>query len=328
MVDLKQLFRACLAIAAAGLLSGVALAQTAPYPSRPITVVVPFAAGGTADVAARILAERAGAELGQSIVIDNRSGAGGVIGAQAVVRAKPDGYTVLQISTAHAILPGLRKDVPYDLGRDLAPVFGATVVPQALAVNARSAIRSIADLAATTRTNPAGINYASGGTGSISHLTAARVMQHYKISATHVPYRGLSNAVQAVLGNQAQFTVVNIPDVLELTRSGALRLLAVTSEQRLPYLPEVPTLAEQGMPDSVSVSWGAYLVPANTPGDVIERLHNAYAKAANDPGVKERLGKLGMTIKAMNGVTLGRFIQDETTRFSRTIEDNQIKLDN
>jgi tripartite-type tricarboxylate transporter receptor subunit TctC len=328
MPDLKKLMFAGLAAAAAILPGGALQAQSGAYPSRPITVIVPFAPGGSADVLARVLGERAGAELGQAVVVDNRSGGDGVIGAQAAARARPDGYTILQLSTAHAILPSLRANMPYDLKRDFVPVFGATGVPQALAVSAKSNIRSLADLAAAAKAMPNGINYASGGTGSISHLTAARVVQSMKAKATHVPYRGLSNAVQAVVGDQVQFTVVNIPDVLELTRSGALRLLAVTSEQRLPYLPNVPTLAELRFPDAHVVSWSAYVAPVNTPPEVIARLHGAYTKAASDPAVHERLAKIGVTVRTMSGSDLGRFLEEEAVRWRRVIEENDIKLEN
>lgn len=318
---------ACALLAVTALAAGSAAAQAA-YPNRPITIIVPFAAGGTADVEARVLAERLAADLGQPVVIDNRSGGDGVIGAQAGARAKPDGYTVLQVSTAHVILPSLRPDIPYDWRRDFVPVFAATATPQALVVNAKSNLRSLADLVAAARANPAGINYASGGTGSLSHLTSARLVQALKLRATHVPYRGLSNAVQAVLGDQVQFTAVNMPDVIELTRSGALRVLGVTSEQRLPYLPNVSTLAEQGIPDPASASWRAYVAPANTPPDIVERLYAALAKAANEPGVKERFDKLGLTVKVKNGAELGRFMAEESTRWRRVVEDNQIKLEN
>jgi tripartite-type tricarboxylate transporter receptor subunit TctC len=154
------------------------------------------------------------------------------------------------------------------------------------------------------------------------------VVQSMKVKATHVAYRGLSNAVQAVVGEQVQFTVVNIPDVLELTRSGALRLLAVTTEQRLPYLPNVPTLAELRFPDAIVLSWGAYVAPANTPPEIVARLHGAYAKAANDPAVQERLAKIGITMKTMSGPELGKFLDEEGTRWRRVIEENHIKLEN
>jgi tripartite-type tricarboxylate transporter receptor subunit TctC len=328
MIAFRKPLTSVLAALGAALLACAAQAQPAAFPSRPVTVIVPFSAGGTADVLARVLAEKVGAELGQPVVVDNKSGGDGIIGAQAAARARPDGYTLLQVSTAHVILPSLRQDIPYDWRRDFVPVFGASGVPQAVVVSGKSNIRSLADLATAARTAPAGINYASVGTGSIIQLTAARLVQALKLKATHVPYRGLSNAVQAVLGEQVQFTVVNMPDVIEQVKAGTLRLLAVTSEQRLPYLPNVPTLAEQGFADATVASWSAYVAPASTPPEIVERLHLAYAKAAADPAVRERLGKLGLAFNMMSGPQLGKFMADEAARWRRVIEDNHIKLEN
>jgi tripartite-type tricarboxylate transporter receptor subunit TctC len=327
MSKLKKLLRAGIAGMAAMLLACCVHAQSGSFPSRPVTVIVPFAAGGTADVLARVLGERVGAELGQPVIVDDKSGGDGIIGAQAVARAQPDGYTLLQVSTAHVILPSLRTEIPYDWRRDFVPVFGASGVPQVVAVNAKSGIHSLADLALAAQSRPQGINYASGGTGSISHLTAARLVQALRIKATHVPYRGLSNAVQAVLGGQVQFTVVNMPDAIEQARAGTLRLLAVTSEQRLPYLPDVPTLAEQGFAEPVISSWSAYVAPAHTPPDVVERLRAAYAAAAADRTVRDRLGKLGLAIHPMSGPELGKFMAEEAARWRRVIDDNHIQLE-
>jgi len=316
-----------LASAALATVCGPAAAGSETYPSRPISVIVPFAAGGTADLIARLLGEVAAGKLGQPIVIDNRSGGDGTIGAQIAARAKPDGYTLLQASTGHVILPSLRSDVGYDWQRSLVPVFGTTLVPQAIAVNGKSQIHSIADLVATAKTVPAGINYASGGTGSISHLTAAYFVRTLKVGATHVAYRGLSNAVQAVLSDQVMFTVVNIPDVAELVKAGSLRLIAVTSQERLPQFANVPTLAEQGFGGWTSSSWSAYLAPAQTPPEAVDRIYRAYAAAASDPGVQERLGKIGVVLQPMNGPELGSFMRKEAARWRKVIEDNHIKLD-
>jgi tripartite-type tricarboxylate transporter receptor subunit TctC len=328
MIDLRKAACAALAIAAVLVGGTAARAQSPAYPTRTITLIVPFAAGGTSDVVARVLAERMSADLGQSVIVENRSGGNGIIGAQAAARSRPDGYTVVQVSTTHVILPSLRQDIPYDWKRDLTPVFGVLGVPQTIAVNGKSSIRSMTDLVATANAMPTGINYASGGTGTLGHLTSALVVQALKVRAVHVPYRGLAPAGQAVLGEQAQFATLNIPEVLELAKSGALRLLAVTSEQRLPDLPDVPTLKELGFAEPVSVSWTANLVPANTPADIVERLHNAFAKAVSEPGTKERLSKMGVVVNAMKGAELGRFMNDEATRWRRVIEENQIKLEN
>lgn len=326
----KQFGKATAALAIAGLVAAatVAQAQTAPFPSKPITVIVPFAAGGTADVVARVLGEKVGADLGQPVMVDNRAGGNGIIGAQAAARARPDGHTVLQVSTTHVILPSLRQDMPYDWKKDLVSLIGTTEVPQVITVSGKSSIRSMAELAAAAKALPDGLNYASGGTGTLGHLTSVLVAQNLKVKATHVAYRGLAPAAQAVLGEQAHFATLNVPEVLELAKAGSLRLLAVTSDQRLPYLPEVPTLKELGFTEPVSVSWTANLVPANTPPEVIDRLQKAYAKASADPAVRERLGKIGVQLRTLTGPELGRFMSEQEVRWRRVIEDNKIKLEN
>lgn len=325
MIDLKKM--AITLGAAAAVLTGGAAAQSTAFPTKPVTVIVPYAAGGTGDVVARILGEKARAALGQPVVVENRAGAGGAIGAQAVARSKPDGYTVLLMATAHVILPTLQQ-VQYDWERDFTPVFGVTATPLVFAVRAKSNIRSVADLVATAKSMPGGINYASGGPGSISHLAAARLVTTAQISGVHVPYRGFSGAVQALLADQVQFICATVADVIELAKSGDFRLLAVTSEQRVPNLPDVPTMAELGFADFYAASWNAYLVPTNTPNDVVDRLYNAYAKTANDPAVQEQLAKLGVAVRARNRADLGKFLHEESVRWRRVIEENKIKLEN
>ena len=312
--------------AVAGLL-GSAAAVAQPFPSAPIKFVVPYAAGGTADVIARAFAERVAAELGQPVIIDNRSGAGGAIGTQMAARAKADGYTLAQISTAQVIAPGLTTNLPYDLNRDFVPVFGVTAVAEVLVVNAHSSIKSIADIAAAAK-SPKGASYSSGGVGSLSHLTAARLANELKVTAVHVAYRGLSETVQAVAGDQVQFAFVNVPDVVELAKAGKVRLLAVTSEQRQASLPEVPTMTELGFPGFVAYSWSGYVIAAGTPPDVVTRLQSAFSKVAAEPALLERLGKLGIAVRPYVGAEYGRFLREQGVRWKKVIDDNDIKLDN
>jgi tripartite-type tricarboxylate transporter receptor subunit TctC len=324
----RKIFRAALAlVASAAGWPGIAGAQQQPFPNAPLKVIVPFAAGGLSDVVARIFGEKVGAELGQPVVVENRVGAGGAIGTKAVIAARPDGHTLLSMSAANAILPLLQENV-YDWERELAPVIGIGSVPYAIAVNAKSNIRTIQDLVATAKGMPGGINYASGGTGSPSHLAPARLAKELKVDATHVPYAGLAGAVQALLGNQVQFICATTADVTRLVKSGELRLLAVTSEQRLPELAETPTMAELGFADFHLSTWYAFLVPAATPRPVVDRLHAAFAKAASDPPVQERLRGLGLTVTVRNGAELGKFMRDDVARWRRVIQENNIKLAN
>jgi tripartite-type tricarboxylate transporter receptor subunit TctC len=323
MVVLRTLFSgAAMALALAG---GAAAADA--FPAAPVKVIVPYGAGGIGDVMARIVGERAAAELAQPVVIDNRSGGNGVIGAQAAAKSKADGYTMLLMATGHVILPSLQQ-MPYDWTKDFTPVFGITATPLVFAVRSKSNIRSVADLVTTAKATPNGLNYASGGAGSVSHLAAARLVRELKINGTHVPFRGFSPAVQALMGDQIHFICATVADVLELTKSGDFRLLGVTADKRQPLLPEVPTMKEQGFPDFYAASWNAFLVPAGTPPEAVERLNAAFTKATADAGVQERLGKLGVSVMAKKGGELDKFLTDEATRWRKVIQDNAIKVDN
>jgi tripartite-type tricarboxylate transporter receptor subunit TctC len=301
-------------------------ARSADFPTAPIKVVVPYAAGGNGDVVARALGEKAGADLGQPIVVENRSGGNGVVGAQFVGRAKPDGYTLMQMAAQHVIIPSLEKTLPYNLERDFVPVFGIAQVPLAFAVHKTSSIHTFQDLVALAKSTPGGINYASGGAGSISHLAAARLLGELKITGTHIPFRGFGPAVQALLGDQVQFVCVTTADLIALAKSGNVRILAVTAEQRVLELPDVPTMGDLGYRDSSAASWNAYLAPAKTPPEVIERLYKAYVNATNDSTVRERLSKASVELKPMSREELGKFIHDETLRWHKVIEDNHIDI--
>jgi tripartite-type tricarboxylate transporter receptor subunit TctC len=326
MIDLKKVICALVVLAALDLAGNSMPAQAASYPSRPIKLIVPFAAGGVGDVLARILGERASAELGQPVIIDNRSGGNTVIGTQAAARSAPDGYTVLQMTTTGSIIVSLQENIPYDLNRDFAPVIGVGSVPLVLAVPSTAKIHAIADLVALARSTPNGINYATGGSGSLGHLAAALLVQQLKIKATHVPYRGNSAAMQGLLGTQVQFFFATAADAIELAKAGGIQLLAVTSDQRLPSLPDVPTMTELGFAHLNPTVWYGYVVPANTPADVVDRLYKAFAGAAAEPGTQERLNKLGVTTNVISAPEFGKFIREESVRWRQVIQENKITL--
>lgn len=319
--------RQLLAGATATALAGAAMAQSAPFPNMPIRVVVPFAPGGTGDVVARILGDRAGAELGQPMIIENRSGANGVVGAQFVARARPDGHTLLRMATAHVILPSLQQ-LPYDWERDLVPVFGVTATPLVFAVRGNSGIRSFEDLAALARARQGGVDYASGGAGSVSHLAAITLVKALNIRATHIPYRGFAGAVEALRGDQVHLICVTVADVIEMTRSGDFRLLGVAAARRQAELPDAPTMAELGFADFVASSWNAYLAPAGTPASVVARLFEAFSKASGDPAVQQQFARLSVQTISMSQPDLLRFLREEAARWRRVVEENAIRLEN
>lgn len=322
--DRRRLAFAALALAA-GRWPAAAAAET--FPSRPIRAVVPFAAGGAGDVVARLVGDKAQGELGQPLVVDNIAGGNSIIGTQAVAHARPDGYTLLQVSTTSVILPGLQDKLPFDFEHDFTAVAGIGAVPMALAVSAKSDIRSVAGLVAKARASSGGLFYSSGGSGSLTHLAGARFVQEAKIGATHVPFRGGSLATQALLAGQVQFLFASTIAVAEFAKHGDLRLLAVTARKRVPSLPELPTMAEQGFADFDPMLWYGYVAPARTPGDVVQRLSGAFARAARDAGVQERLEALGLSVETRTPQEFARFLREEASRWKRVIAQGHIRME-
>ena len=325
MLNFRKIASAVLASTAAAMLLCATAAAQAPYPSGPVKMLFPFGAGGPGDLVARVFAERIGADLGQPVIVDNRTGADGAIGVKAAIGSKPDGYTFLLISGANLTLPLLREGA-YDLEKDLVPIAGVGSIPYTFVVSAKSNIRTIADLGALGKSRV--INYASGGYAGPSHIASARLMGDLKVNSTHVPFRGLNPAMQAVLGDQVDFLAASPLDVLQHHKAGTARVIGVATDQRLAELPEVPTMAEQGFKDFIFSTWYAFLVPVNTPKPIVDRLYAAIAKATADPVVGERVGKMGMKIQLTNGTEIAKFMRDESTRMRRVIKDNNIKLEN
>ncbi|MDO9437245.1 tripartite tricarboxylate transporter substrate binding protein [Hydrogenophaga sp.] len=302
-------------------------AQAGSYPVRPIRVVVPFAAGGAGDLVARSLGDPIRVELGQGLVVDNISGGNTIIGTQAVTRAQPDGYTLLQASTTNVLIPSLQANLPFDLYRDLVPVASVGAVPMALAVNANAKYRNVADLVAAAKSTSGGLFYSSGGSGSLTHLAGVRFAQDAKIEATHVPFRGGGPATQAVRADQVQFTFGSTIAVMGMVKSGDLRLLAVTSPKRLANFPDVPTMVEQGFPDFVPMLWYGYMAPAKTPPAIVEKLHGAIAKAVRDPAVQTRFAEQGLAVEVRGPADFGRYMQEESRYWHKVIVDGKVKLE-
>lgn len=327
MINLQTLFRAATAALLASATLGGALAQASSYPTRPIKLIVPFAAGGSSDILGRLLADKAGKELGQAVVVDNRAGGNTVIGTQAASSSRPDGYTVLQMTPNSVIVASLQRSLPYDIARDFAPVMGVGSVPLLLAVPGKSAVRSIADLVTLAKSSPGGVSYASGGIGSLGHLAPARFLRDLKISGTHVPYRGVAPAIQDVAAGRVHLMFVSSLEGMQMEKSGGIRVLAVTSRERLSTLPGVPTMAELGFVDFTPAVWYGFVVPNNTPGEIRDRLYKALAKGTDDPAVREKLSSLGLTIKIQDGAEFGKFVQEETSRWGQVVADNGVTMD-
>lgn len=316
-----------LAVVVAACFVGPAFPQAAAYPSRPIKLIVPFPAGGSSDILGRVFADKLGVELGQSVIVDNRTGGNTVVGTQAAASSRADGYTILQVSPNAVIVASLQSNLSYDLKRDFVPVIGVGAVPLMLVVPARSELRSIADLVKVARSSPGGISYASGGVGSMGHLAPARFVRELNIQATHVPYRGVAPAIQDVIANRAHLMFVSSLEGMQMVKSGGIRVLGVTSEQRLPTLPDAPTMKELGFASFTPSVWYGFVVPTGTPADIVDRLHKAFVKVANDASVRERMSALGLTVRIQSASEFGDFMRDEATRWGRVVKDNNIKME-
>ena len=321
-----HLARAALVLAGAACIAMSATAQS-NFPTRPLKLIVPFPAGGSSDILGRIFAEKVQADLGQAVIVDNRAGGKTVIGTQAAASARPDGYTILQVTPNAVIVGSMEPNLPYLLERDFKPLIGVGGVPLLLAVPAKSSIRTLPELVAAAKASSAGVSYASGGIGSLGHLAGARFSQEAKIAGIHVPYRGVGPAMQDVAAGRVHFMFVSSLEGMQMAGSGMIRVIGVTSEKRLPGLHEAPTMAELGFLDFKPVVWYGFMVPARTPSDIADRLAKTFAKAANDPTVRERLGALGMTVETSDAAEFSKYIHAQTLRWSRVIRDNNIRME-
>jgi tripartite-type tricarboxylate transporter receptor subunit TctC len=269
------------------------LAQAQPWPERPLRLLVPFAPGGVTDSIGRLSAEFLGARLGQPVVVENRTGAGGAIAVEAVARSRSDGYTLLTASASQMVmLPALTR-VPYDAARDFAPISIIGANPQVLAVSARIGVNSLPEFIAYLRANPGRVNYSSGGNGSSNHLAMALLLHRAGVSAEHVPYRGGAPAMQALLAGDVAAYFGNPSDIIPHQGGAAIRVIAVAGAERMAALPGVPTVAEQGFPDFRAETWNGIAAPAGTPEAAISRMAEILGTACADAAFRAALERMG-----------------------------------
>lgn len=274
-----------------------ARAQSTPYPNKPITLVVPFAPGGSVDNSGRLMADRLSRELGVPVIVDNKGGAGGTMGSVYVARAKPDGYTLIVTSqSTHVVNPAVNPSLPYDAVKDFAPITLIDRLANVLLVNADLPVRSFADLVKYAQAHPGALNYASAGTGSVSHLSMELLKSQAKMPMTHIPYRGAGVAVTDLIAGQVQVTWNNLSSNLPNIRAGKLRALAVASPQRIPQLPDVPTFAELKLPDLNLTSWTGLAAPAKTPDAIVQKLYQAMRRVLQDPATRPVWEDKGMMV--------------------------------
>lgn len=304
--------------------SATALAQD--YPNRVIKLVVPYPPGGVVDITGRLLAEQLARELGGTVVVENKAGAGGTIGAAHVARSPADGYTVLLSGAAtQAMAPWLYKQLPYDPAKDFIPVTQVTDGPLALCVNEASAVKTLPEFLTMLKAQGAAVNYASNGNGTYPHLSVALLSQVTGSRAVHIPYQGGAQAVTALIGNEVQFTQNHIPVVQAHVKSGRLHVLATTGAKRSPAYPDVPTLKEAGI-DVVASAWFGLFVPAGTPQAIVERLHAATASAAKSPLMRERMAAQGDEIVVEGPVKFRAFQAAELAKWKSVIAESGVKL--
>ena len=303
-----------------------ALAVHAAFPDRPITIVVPYAPGGAADAVARVLAARMGEKLGTSVIVDNRAGASGTIGAAYVAKASPDGYTMLYDATPYSINPHLFPRMPYAADA-LQPLSLVLVAPNALIVKADSAYKTVADLVAKAKAAPGKLNFASGGSGTVQRLATELFRQKLQLDMVHVPYKSGGPAIADVMGGQVDFMFGTVAATYPLISAGKLRALAVSSPQRSPRLPDVPTVAETVVPGYEAFEWNGMLLPAKTPKEVADKLQKAVVDVLKEDEVQQRLKDLGAQPVGSTPAEFAAFLKKEDAKWGDVVKKGDIKLD-
>ncbi|MET0963286.1 MAG: tripartite tricarboxylate transporter substrate binding protein [Noviherbaspirillum sp.] len=312
---------------AASCLSGAAQAQD-KWPSRPITYVVPFAAGGTTDVLGRVIASKLGPALGTTVVVENKPGAGGNIGSDFVAKAAPDGYTILGGTiSSHAINVSLYPNMPYDPIKAFQPITLIGTLPNVLVVNASSPHQTLKDVLAAARARSEALTFGSSGNGTSQHLSGELFQSMTGAKMLHIPYKGSAPAMQALLGQQVDVVFENILSAVPLVQSGKIRALAVTSATRAASLPDVPTVAEAGLPGYEIVAWQAVFAPAGMPQPVVQRLAAEIGKIIQDPEVKARLAGLGVEASGAGPAELGALQKSEVAKWGKLIKASNIKVE-
>jgi len=317
--------RLIFAITAALLVPAGAGAQS--YPTKPVRLIVPFAAGGSMDITARILAQKLGESLGQQFIVDNRAGGSGTIGSEMVAKSPPDGYTLMLTSASHTVNPSLFSKLPYDTQKDFTPITLVVTLPMVLVAHPSADIRSLSDFLAKAKAKPGSLSYGSSGNGGAAHLAGEMVKLSAGLDMIHVPYKGGGPAVNDVVGGQIPLLFNTIPPLLPYIQAGRVIPLAVTSAKRSPLLPDVPTFAESGLPAVELVEWAGLFGPANMPKDITDKLRNAVVGALRMPDVTEKLAGLGAESVGSTSENFDTFIRREIPKLGKVVKAAGARID-
>jgi len=325
MKTIRLLTKAVTVAVALGAGLGMSCAMAQAYPNKPIKFVVPFSAGSATDIVARTVAEAMGKTLGQTILIDNKLGAGGTIAAAQVAKSDPDGYTILVHSSGHALNPSIYPNLGYDTLKDLTGVTALAAIPNVLVVNPAKGWKTQADLIAAVKAKPDQFNYASAGVGSGTHMNAEIFRIQAGIDALHVPYKGTPDAMTNVIGGSNDWFFAPLASALPLIRDGKLQALSVSTKQRASTLPQVPTSIEAGLPGSDYTLWIGMIAPSATPQPILRKLHEEASKALNNPEIKERMAKLGADPMPMSSDAFNAYIKSESEVAARIVRAANLK---
>jgi len=309
--------------AVAYLAAGMAFGQS--YPTKPVRMIIPFSAGGATDVVVRIVAGKLPDLLGQQVVIDNRVGAGGLIGTEIAAKSNPDGYTLLATGTPHVIVPNLYKKVPYDTLKDFAPIMQIGSQPYALTVHPSLGVKSVPELIDLAKKNPGKINYASSGNGGAQHLFQAMFVSMAKLDMVHIPYKGSGPARADLLGGQVKIGCLGISSIIQNHKAGQLRIIGVTSAKRSTELPDVPSIGET-VPGYDAALWTGLLAPRGTPPAAIKRMHSEVSKLLQSQEVKTAFERLGTYVVATDPKSYGEYLEKELAKWGKVVRDVNLQV--
>ncbi len=325
---MSLLKRAALAAAIALTVFSALPASAQQWPTKPVKFIVPFPPGGSVDPLARLLGAKLSESLGQQFVVENRPGASGSLGATVAARSPADGYTFLFVFDTHAVNPALIPDMPFNTEKDLAPVMLVGTAPMAIATNPNKPYKSFADVVAAAKAKPDTVTYGSVGSGSLGHLAVTLVQQPAGIKLVHVPYRGGGPMTQDALGGHVELAIGSVAVLANHIKAGSLRAVVQTGDRRSHVIPDVPTLAESGIPGFSAGAWWGIVAPTGTPEPIVQKIHAELVKAINLPDVKKTLTEtLGMDVQASSPADLQKFLTSEMARWAKVVKENNIKAE-